>query len=93
MSPERADRTYTLAQAADRCGYARTNTMREKHLATEPGRQALGHAYDGKGRVVLDADAVDRLAQRLQAERKRRGNWRVENLGTWAKKGRAEDAS
>lgn len=86
-------RTYTLNQAAERCGYARVNTVREKHLTTDTGRQALGHAYDERGRVVLDADAVDRLAERLQAERKRRGNWRIENLGHWARKGRAEDAS
>lgn len=76
-----------LTEAAVRCGYARVNTMREKHLATGAQKVAMGHEYDGLGRVLVDEAAVLELAARLHAERQERGEWRSKNLGRYAKKG------
>lgn len=86
MRDEQIPPTYTLNEAAARCGYRRVNTLREKHLATAADREILGHAYDDAGRVALDRVAVDALANRLAAERLARGNWRVRNLGKWARR-------
>ena len=76
-------KTYTLKEAAERCGYKRVNTIREMHLSSPEDRQLLG--YDIRdGRVHLNAAAIDRLGNELGEQRQARGNWRVKNLGAWA---------
>lgn len=86
-TPSHQSRTYTLREAAARCGYRRPNTMREKFLATKTQRQRLGHRVVN-GVAFLDADAVDALALQVEAERAARGDWRVKNLGRYARKRR-----
>lgn len=77
--------TYTIREAAARCGYTRPNTFREKFLRTQEERDNLGARYDHKGRLILDRNAVEALASRLDKEREERGNWRLLNLGEWAR--------
>lgn len=81
------ERTYTLAEAAIRCGYQHPTTLRRKHLTTEKDRSRLGFAFDDRGRRILDAEAIDALAATLTNERKRRRDWRTKNLGKWAERG------
>jgi len=76
--------TYTIREAAERLGFRRPNTFREKYLKHSESRAALGATYDHQGRLVLDRRAVDDLASQVEQERKRRGNWRVHNLGKYA---------
>ena len=83
-------RTYTLIEAATRCGYRRPNTFREKHLKTQNDRTRYVRGYDGRGRLQLDADAVDALADRLEITRLKNGNWRLKNLGAHANAGRRQ---
>jgi hypothetical protein len=83
--------SYTLREAAAKCGYRRANTMREKHLATPTQREALGHRIRN-GLALLDAQAVDALAAELEREREERGNWRIANLGRYARKWRRSSA-
>lgn len=83
--------TCTLAEAAARCGYRRKATFREKHL-DNAGRISLNARYDDRGRLILDASAVERLALSLEMHRQARGNWRVDNLGRWARPGRRSTA-
>src|SRR5690606_11767627 len=78
-------RTYTIREAAERLGFRRPNTFREKYLNSPEARAALGAAYDHQGRLVLDRKAVDQLANEVEEERKRRGNWRARNLGAYAR--------
>lgn len=85
-------KTYTLKEAAVRCGYKRVNTMREKHLASDEARAALGY-HIVRGAIRLDAKAVEHLARELEKEREERGNWRPRNLGPWAKPRRLQNNS
>lgn len=80
-------RTYTIHEAAERCGFSRPNTFREKFLDSPEARAAFGAEYDSKGRLVVDRNAVEELVTELEEERKRRGNWRVKNLGEHAVRG------
>lgn len=77
--------TYTIREAAELFGYRRANTFREKYLGSPEARAALGAHYDHLGRLVLDRRAVDELFKEVQEGRKRRNNWRVRNLGAWAR--------
>ena len=79
--------TYTIREAAERCGYKRPNTFREKFLSSPELRQKLSAGYDHKGRLVLDRVAVNALVKQLERERESRGNWRRRNLGDWAEPG------
>lgn len=80
-------RTYTIREAAERCGFRRPNTFREKFLDSPEARAAFGVEYDHKGRLVVDRMAVEELVTKLEEERKRRGNWRIKNLGAHAVRG------
>lgn len=79
--------TYTIREAAQRCGFKRPNTFREKFLDSPEAREAFGADYDQRGRLVVDRQAVDELAERLKKEREQRKNWRVKNLGDYARPG------
>ena len=43
-------RTYTIREAAERCGFRRPNTFREKYLDSPEARAALGAHYDHRVR-------------------------------------------
>ena len=81
------DRFILHRDAASMCDYDRPNTMREKHLNSPNDREALGHRYDHRGRVVLLREAVEQLAARLREEREGRGPWRIPNQKGWGRKG------
>lgn len=75
----------TVAEAATLCGWRRPNTFRERALRTAADRERFALEYDAAGRAVVDAVEVSVFVEALAAERARRGNWRVKNLGAHAR--------
>lgn len=75
-----------LAEATRCCGWRRTNTFRERFLATEADADAMGLAYDEHGRAMVEAAAVVAAAQQVAREKAARApNWRARNLGAYAR--------
>lgn len=75
----------TVAEATTLCGWRRPNTFRERALRTADDRERFALEYDAAGRAVVDAAEVSVFVEALAAERARRGNWRVKNLGAHAR--------
>jgi len=82
-----AKQTYTIREAAARCGYRRANTFRAKFLDSPEAREKFKAVYDYRGQLVVDRKVVEELVKRLDEERQKRGNWRVRNLGPYARPG------
>jgi hypothetical protein len=75
---------YFLAEATIVLGYKHPGTVRAKHLSTDADEAKLGKGYYD-GRVTLDKKAVHELATQLEKERSTRGEYRLANLGRYAK--------
>lgn len=81
-----------VAEAARRCGWRRANTFRERFLSTDVDAAAMGLDYDERGRAVVDATAVTSAAAQVTREKAARPrNWRVHNLGAYARKRGGDD--
>ena len=73
--------TMTLKEAAEALGVTSSNSVRRiLSLQTAEGRTVAHYGYDAGGRQLVRREVVMQSARK----RARRGNWRVENLGTWA---------
>lgn len=75
--------TMTLKEAAEALGVTSSNSVRRiLSLQTVEGRTVAHYGYDAGGRQLVQREVVMQAARK----RARRGNWRVENLGTWAER-------
>ena len=76
----------TVKDAAAGCGWARANAFREHFLATDNDAKAMGLTYEVQGCAIVDATAAQWAAQYAATERAQRApNWRLENLGAYAR--------